>query len=69
METVDNITKLLKQQEELHLARNPSGNALNTGEQAVAREGRNSGSFPNVMREAFEAAIRRPRRGKGYERA
>ncbi len=67
METVDNIAKLLEQQEELHLARNPSGNAL--GEQEVAREGRNSGSFPNVMREAFEAAIRRPQRGKRYERA
>jgi hypothetical protein len=69
METVDNIAKLLKQQEELQLARNPSGNALNTGEQELAREGRNLGSFPNVMREAFEAAIRKPRRGKRYERA
>jgi hypothetical protein len=62
MATLDNIAKLLEQQDELHPARNPAGDALNTGEHESARGGRNSGSFPNVMREAFEAAIRMRRR-------
>jgi hypothetical protein len=62
MATVDNIAKLLEQQGELSPARNPTGNVLNTNEQISAREGRNSERFPNVMREAFEAAIRMRRR-------
>jgi hypothetical protein len=62
MATVDNIAKLLRQQEEFDHARNPAGDALNTDERESAREGRNLGSFPNVMREAFEAAIRMRRR-------
>jgi hypothetical protein len=62
MATVDNIAKVLKQQEDLDQSRNPAGDALNTGEMEPVREGRNSGSFPNAMREAFEAAIRMRRR-------
>jgi hypothetical protein len=62
MATVDNIANLLREQEELDRAMNPAADALNTNEQESAREQRKLGSFPNVMREAFEAAIRMRRR-------
>ncbi len=62
MATVDNIEKLLEQQDELHRAGSPAGDALSAGEHESACGSRNSGSFPNVMREAFEAAIRMQRR-------
>ena len=62
MATVDNIANLLREQEELDGAMNPAADALNTNEQESAHERRKSGSFPNVMREAFEAAIRMRRR-------
>jgi hypothetical protein len=62
MATVDNIANLLRQHQELDRASNPVGDALNINGQESARERRNVGSFPNVMREAFEAAIRMRRR-------
>jgi hypothetical protein len=62
MATVDNIANLLKQQEALDRATNLAADALNMNEQESARERRSLGSFPNVMREAFEAAIRMRRR-------
>jgi len=62
MATVDNIANLLRQQEELDRARNPAADALNMNEQESARERQTLGSFSNVMREAFEAAIRMRRR-------
>lgn len=61
--TVENIAKLLMQQEELERA------MQEMNEREPVPERRNSGSFPNVMREAFEAAMRSRRRGGRYDRA
>ncbi len=62
MATVDNIAQLLRQQEELDRAMMPSSEALNMDAGESAREERNSGSFPNVMRDAFRAALQMRRR-------
>jgi hypothetical protein len=57
MATVDSIAKSLRQQE-LDQTRSSASDALNGDKPELAHEGRHSGSFANVMREAFEAAIR-----------
>ncbi len=62
MATVDNIAQLLRQQEELDRAMTPPREALDTSEGESARQGRKSASFPNVMREAFRAALQMRRR-------
>ncbi len=62
MATVDNIAQLLMQQEALDRKMMPSGEATNTQEGESARDGRKLGSFPNVMREAFRAALQMRRR-------
>jgi hypothetical protein len=64
MATMDSIANLLRQHEEIDRASNPSADALSVDEQESGRERRNLGSSPNVMREAFEAAIRMRRRAK-----
>lgn len=62
MATVDNIAQLLMQQEALDRKMMPSGEATNTQEGESARDGRKLASFPNVMREAFRAALQMRRR-------
>ncbi len=62
MATIDRISELLRQQAELDRARMRSGEALGTGEQHPDRRGRKLANFPDVMREAFQEALRMRRR-------
>jgi hypothetical protein len=62
MATIDNIAELLRQQEELDGGMNPPRGARDIDEQESGRRGRKLGSFPNVMRDAFQAALRMRRR-------
>jgi hypothetical protein len=50
------------QQEALDRRMMPSGEATNTEEGESARDGQKLASFPNVMREAFRAALQMRRR-------
>jgi len=62
MATVDNIAQLLMQQEALDRKTMPSGEAMKMEQGESAREGRKLGGFPDVMREAFRAALQMRRR-------
>jgi len=62
MATIDRISELLRQQVELDRARMRSGEALDTDEQHPDCRGRKLANFPDVMREAFQEALRMRRR-------
>ncbi len=62
MATIDNIAELLRQQEELDRAMNHGREALDVDERKRNGQVRKLGRFPNVMRDAFQAAPRMRRR-------
>ena len=62
MATIDRISELLRQQAELDRARKRSGEALDTDKQHPDGRGRKLANFPDVMREAFQEALRMRRR-------
>jgi hypothetical protein len=66
MAAIDRIEELLRQQQELDRAREPSGDVPGTGEPKSNRHGRALTSFSNVMRDAFEASLRMRRRASDF---
>ncbi len=66
MATIDRIAELLRQQEKLDRAREPSGDVRGTDEPKSNRQGRVLTGFSNVMRDAFEASLRMRRRASDF---
>jgi hypothetical protein len=66
MATIDRIAELLRQQEKLDRAREPSGVVRDTDEPKSNRQGRVLTGFSNVMRDAFEASLRMRRRASDF---